>query len=173
MRNFQVRIGRRDAIDFARDPAQARCHLIFAAALGHQLHADANAEERAAALAHVLLERVDHAGDAVEPLPAIGEGADARQHHAVGSGDLIGIAGDHDRLVVPAVARGALEGFRRRMQIAGAVVDDGDAHRGPPGSGNRPMTSDGDGGPRRTGVANFGSGCAGGGCGAARLAHSA
>ena len=64
------------------------------------------------------------------------------------------IAGDHDRLVVPALARGALEGFRRRVQIAGAVIDDGDAHRWPPGSGNRPMTSDGDGGPRRTGVLN-------------------
>ena len=67
--------------------------------------------------------------------------------------DLRRIAGDHNRLIVPALARGALERLGRRMQIAGAVVDDGDAHRSRPGSGNRPMTSDGDGGPRRTGAA--------------------
>ena len=33
-------------------------------------------------------ERIDHAGNGVEPAPAIGEGADARQHHAVGARDL-------------------------------------------------------------------------------------
>ena len=65
----------------------------------------------------------------------------------------VGIAGDQDRLIVPALARGAFEGLGRRMQIAGAVVDDGDAHRPLPGSGNRPITSDGDGVPRRTGAA--------------------
>ena len=35
--------------------------------------------------------------------------------------------------------RGALERLRRRVQIAGAVIDDGNAHRDPPGSGNNPM----------------------------------
>ena len=82
-------------------------------------------------------------------MPAIGEGADARQHHAIGARDVIRIAGHYDRLIVAAVARGALERLGGRVQIAGAVVDDGDAHRLVPGSGNSPMTSDGDGGPRR------------------------
>ncbi len=52
---------------------------------------------------------------------------------------------------MPAFARGAFEGFRRRMQIAGTVVDNGHAHRGPPGSGNRPITS-GDAGTLRRAV---------------------
>ena len=56
-------------------------------ARGHQLHADANAKERAAAAAHRFLERLDHAGDAIEAAPAIGEGADAGQDDMIGGGD--------------------------------------------------------------------------------------
>src|SRR5581483_8471176 len=52
-----------------------------------------------------------------------------------------------------ALARGALESLCRGVQIAGAVIDDGDAHRLCPGSGKRPMTSRPVGGPRRTGAA--------------------
>src|SRR5262249_40817631 len=77
-----------------------------------------------------------------EPAPAIGEGADTGQHHPVGARDLIGIARHHDRLRQPFLARGALECFRRRVQITRAVIDDGDAHRGAPGCGNKPMTSE-------------------------------
>ena len=153
VRNFQRCIVRRDAIDLAGDPAEARRHLIFASALGHQLHADANAEKRLRPAAYALIQCIDHARNSVEPAPAIGKGADAGQHHAVRARDLRRIAGDHDGLIVPALARGAFEGLRRRVQIAGAVVDDGDAHRPLPGSGNRPITSDGDGVPRRTGAA--------------------
>ena len=142
VRNLQARIGRRDAVDLARDPAEPLDHLVFAAALGHQLHADADAEERPAARAHALVERVHHAADGVEAAPAIREGADAGQHHAVGAGDLVGIARHHDRLRRAHFARGALERLGRRMQIARSVVDDGDGHRDAPGSGNRPMTSD-------------------------------
>src|SRR4026207_938037 len=43
------------------------------------------------------------------------------------------------------------------MQIAGAVVDNCNTHLWPPGSGNRPMTSDCEGGPRRTGAEYFDS----------------
>ena len=81
---FKPSVVRRDAVDFAGDPAEARRHLILAAALGHQLHADADAEERTGTPQHALVQRLDHAGDVVEPAPAIGEGADARQHHAIG-----------------------------------------------------------------------------------------
>jgi len=42
---------------------------------------------------------------------------------------LLGIAGDHDLLRFFGAARRPLEGLCRRMQIARAVVDDGDAHR--------------------------------------------
>src|SRR4029078_4335351 len=59
------------------------------------------------------------------------------------------------------------------MQIAGAVVDNCNTHLWPPGSGNRPMTSDCEGGPRRTGAEYFDS--VGGieGASAARFCHSA
>src|SRR5262245_19912568 len=142
MRDLQTRIRRGHAFDLARNPTQPLRHLVFAAAFGHELHADANAEERPAAPAHAVVERLHHAADGVEPTPAIGEGAHARQHHAVGAGDLVGFARHHDRLRQPFLARGALERFRRRMQVARAVIDDGDGHRGAPGCGNKPMTSD-------------------------------
>ena len=41
---------------------------------------------------------------------------------------LVGIARHHDRLIVPALARGALERLGGRVQIARAVIDDRDAH---------------------------------------------
>ena len=47
---------------------------------------------------HLLLQRLDHAGDRVETAPAIGEGADARQHDAVGAAHRFGIGGDDDRV---------------------------------------------------------------------------
>ncbi len=46
---------------------------------------------------HVFVQRLHHAVDVVEPAPAIGEGADARQHHARCARHLVGIAGDDDR----------------------------------------------------------------------------
>ena len=64
-------------------------------------------------------------------------GSTTRSARATSSGSLVTTIG----CVVPALARGALERLGRRMQIAGAVVDDGDAHRWAPGSGNRPITS--------------------------------
>src|SRR4029079_9549393 len=58
------------------------------------------------------------------------------------------------------------------MQIAGAIVDNCNAHLCPPGSGKRPMTSDGDGAPRRTGVEYFDSVAEAEGASAARFCHS-
>src|SRR5262245_43127722 len=142
MRDLQTWIRRLNTFDLARNPAQPRRHLVFAAAFRHELHADANAEERPAAPAYAVVERLHHAADGIEPAPAIGEGADARQHHPLGAGDLLGIARHHDRLRQSFLARGTLERFRRRMQIARAVIDDGHGHRGAPGCGNKPMTSD-------------------------------
>jgi hypothetical protein len=57
---------------------------VFEPALGHELEPDADAEEGFAAHPHRLFEGFDHAGDAGEPVPAIGEGADARQKDALG-----------------------------------------------------------------------------------------
>ncbi len=105
-----------------------------------------------ALLAHRLRHRLDHAVERIEPAAAIGEGADAGQHDAVGAKHHFGIAGDHDLLRIFHAARCALERLRRRVQIAGAVIDDGNAQREAPGSGNNPMISlCGNGGGRENG----------------------
>src|SRR5262249_31599396 len=52
------------------------------------------------------------------------------------------------RLVVTGLARGPLEGFRRRMQVARAVVDDRDGHDRASGCGNSPTMSDEGGRPK-------------------------
>ncbi len=116
-------------------------HLVFAAALGQQLHADADAEERPAFLMHRFVKRLDHAVDGIEPAAAIGERADAGQHDAIGRGNDVRIVGHDDRLADAGIMRRALERFGGRMQIAGAIIDDGDGHRDAPGSGNRPTMS--------------------------------
>ncbi len=95
---------------------------------------------------------------AVEPAPAIGKGADARQHHAIGARHHGRIVGHDDRLIQPGFMRRALERFGGRVQIAGAVIDDSDAHRCAPGSGNRPTMPD-------VAALPGAAGCAGGGGG--------
>ena len=104
---------------------------MLEAARGEQLHADADAEERPAFFAHGVRQSLDHAGDGVEAALAIGEGADARQHDAVGIGDDIGIGGEEDG-GAGALAGRALQCLGRRMQVARTVVDDRDAHAAPP-----------------------------------------
>ena len=138
VRDFQLRIARHDAVDLAGDPAEPVGDLIFAAALGQKLHADADAEERPALVMHRLFQRRDHAVHAVEAAPAIGEGADARQHDAIGGGHHRRVVGHDDRLIVPAVARGPFERLGGGVQIARAVIDDGDAHRPRSGLGKQP-----------------------------------
>ncbi len=128
-------------VDLAFDPAEARRHLMLVAALGHQLHADANAEERLALFGDAVGQRIDHAGNRFEPALAIGKRADARQHDALGFRHGVRIARHRNRLVVAALARRALERLGGRVQIARTVIDDGDAHERRPGCGNRPMMS--------------------------------
>ena len=66
------------------DPVEAFGDFEFQAARGEQLHADADAEEGPALAVHGFFERGRHAGNGFEPALAIGVGADARQHDAVG-----------------------------------------------------------------------------------------
>ena len=139
--NLQVGVARGDAVDLAGNPAQSFAHPIFAAALGHQLHADADAEERPALATHRFLERLDHALDRIESAAAIRKRADAGQHDAVGPAHRVRVSGHHDRLVASGLARRTLERFRGRMQVARAVIDDRHGHGRPPGWGNRPITS--------------------------------
>ena len=128
---------------FSTSPAiQSKPSVVdmLLAARRHQLHADADAEERPRLDAHRFGHRLDHAVKRVEAAAAIGEGADAGQHDAIGAIHHLGIARSRrssaDRAML---ARGALERLGGRVQIAGAVIDDGNAHRDAPGSGNKPM----------------------------------
>ena len=73
-------------------------------------------------------ERLLEPGHRGEPAPAIGEGADAGQHDAVGVGDRVGLAVTSTSGRNPASRRGALERLRRRAQIARAVIDDRNHH---------------------------------------------
>src|ERR1700733_7460790 len=77
VRNFQILLARRYFYDVARDPVKTVGGDVLLASRGHQLHADADAEERPGLLAHGLGHRLDHAVERVEPPAAIGEGADA------------------------------------------------------------------------------------------------
>ena len=128
LRDFQRRIGRLDLLDVAGDPAEAARHGLFQPALRHQLHADADAEERPRPGDGYLLDRLGHAGHGVEPGAAVGIGADARQHDAVGGAHALGIRRQVDLGGYAGLTRGALECLGRRAQIARAVVDDRDAH---------------------------------------------
>ena len=114
---------------------------MLLAARGHQLHADADAEERPRLVAHGFGHRLDHAVERVQPLAAIGEGADAGQHHAIGAEHHFGVTRDHDLFRILHAPRRALERFCGGVQIAGAVIDDGNAQRDPPGCGNKPIIS--------------------------------
>ncbi len=91
---------------------------VLHAARRHELHADADAEERLAALDHLALQGIDHAGHAVQPGAAIGERADARQHDAVGRRHGAGIGGHHDTLVRAGLAGGAFEGLGGGAEVA-------------------------------------------------------
>jgi len=128
LRDFQRRVGRLHLLHVAGDPAESSRDRLFQASLGHQLHADADAEERTAVPDRDLLDRLDHARHRVEPGAAVGIGAHAWQHDAVGAAHPIGIGGQLDLGAHAAFARGAFERLGGRAQIARAVVDNGNPH---------------------------------------------
>ena len=74
-------------------------------------------EERPTALAHSLVHRVDHAGNAVKPAPAIRERADARQHDMVGGNHVLGPRRDVDLATQAGLARCALKAFRAECKL--------------------------------------------------------
>ena len=123
MGDFELRVFRGDLGHLAADPAQPGGILVFAAHAGHQLHADADAEEGAA----LFLDRLDHRViEAASPFQGghTGrEGAIARQDQTVGAGHDLGIRGHRD-LACVMLAGHTLEGFMRGVQVAGFVVDD-------------------------------------------------
>ena len=57
---------------------------MFQAPVGQQLHADTDAEERPALLAHRPLECVAHARHSIEAALAVGESTDTWKHDTIG-----------------------------------------------------------------------------------------
>ena len=74
-----------DRHHLAVDPAEAVDGLEFATALCHQLHADADPEERARADHDRLIQRRFETGNRGEAAPAVGKGADPGEDEAVGA----------------------------------------------------------------------------------------
>ena len=73
-------------------------------------------------------QRLDHARDVGEALAAIGEGADAGQHHPLSRPHDFGLGRDGDLERRAAFPRRALEGFGGGVEIPRTVIDDGDIH---------------------------------------------
>ncbi len=76
---------------------------------------------------HRLFERCDHAGNGLQSALAIGVGAYARQHDAVGCAHVLGLRADQDLRVCVRFAGGALKCLRGGVEISGTVIDDDDA----------------------------------------------
>ena len=85
VRDLERGVGGGEADDLAGDPAEARGVAVLAADGRQHLLADADAEEGRAAADRALLDRLEEAGDGEEAGAAVGEGADAGQHDAVGA----------------------------------------------------------------------------------------
>ena len=90
---------------------------MLLARCGHELHADADAEQRDAGI-HPLAQRGDHPGEPGETGHAVDEGADPGQHDMVRPGERRGIGGHLDPGPAGRGGGGALEGLRRRSQVS-------------------------------------------------------
>ena len=80
-------------------------------------------------LSTASLERLNHAGYAVEASPTVGERANARSTYSFSGEHVLGTRGDDDLAVRSGLARCALKRLPRRVQIARTIVNDRDAHR--------------------------------------------
>src|SRR5690606_32995179 len=94
--------------------------VAFVAGLEQHLFAHAHAQQRffAGGLQHGFAQP-----GRIQRAHAVGHGALSREHDAVGGADFVGAAGDADVVV----GGGGLQGAGDGMEIAHAVVDDGDA----------------------------------------------
>ena len=128
LRDLERGIGRCHLDDIAFYPAETLRRGLFKAARGHQLHANADPEERSALVLDDIDDRVMHAGNRIEPAAAVGIGADPRKYDPVGRGHPVCLIGQLDRHVKNSLARRAFESLGRRAQVARSVVDDRYTH---------------------------------------------
>src|SRR5215467_12223011 len=71
MGDFESRITGVDAANLPADPAHSVGDCIFAAALSHELHADADTQKRPAVPADRLIQSFHHAGHGIKTAPTI------------------------------------------------------------------------------------------------------
>src|SRR3546814_14967599 len=83
MGNLQPLVGGLKTHDIAADPAKALVDPMFLPAVGHKLHADANAEERPALADPGLLKRVFHARKRAQRRRPLAERAPTGKDYAV------------------------------------------------------------------------------------------
>ena len=94
-------------------------HAVLVSLAREQLQADTDAEQRLAAMAHLLVERFDKSRGA-KPRGALAEGPDAWEHDALRLAQILRMRRDDD------VAADELQRVPHRMEVAGAVIDDRD-----------------------------------------------
>ena len=130
MRHLQRRVGGHQRHDLTRNPAEALIGAVLEPAAGHQLHADADAEERARAGDRHLFQRLAQIGDFCHTGQHRRERALAGQRHAVGAAHRLRIVGDGDGDIAPAIGGRALESLGRGAEIARPGIDDNDGFHG-------------------------------------------
>ena len=131
MRNLERRIGWLDLDRVAGDPAEPVARHLLQPALGHQLAADADAEERLAAA---------RSPPRSAPPPCRGRrraragNRRRRRRPAARCAPPLATASASEvtTIRVAGLARRALERLGGGVEIAGAVIDDGDGHRASP-----------------------------------------
>ena len=122
---------RRHSSNVATHPAEALGHFVLQATRRHQLHTDANAQERLADLGF-MQNRLLQSRHRPQPAGAIGERALARQHNPVSRRHRGRIGGDGDVRRQPQAGSRQLKRPCRRGQVAAAVIDHDDFHTGNP-----------------------------------------
>ena len=112
--------------DVACDPAKAACDFMLKAALGYQLHADANSKKRPSLADDGFREGLNQAVAAFKTTSAVGESPNTRQHNSVGRRHHFGVRSHHDGSCVIRFLTRTFERFLRRMEVSGPVIDDCD-----------------------------------------------
>src|SRR5258707_5807616 len=105
MGDLESRIIGVDAANLPADPAHSIGYRILAAALRHELHADADTEKRPAVPADRLIQSFHHASHRIKAAPTIRKSPNPRQYDAIGLAHRRGIARYRNRLRRTALAR--------------------------------------------------------------------
>ena len=118
VRNLQAGVGRLKAHHVAANPVQPLVLAVLQTARGQQLHANADAKERAGLLVGGGRQRVHKAGDGMQRRRALAISAHARQHDAIGAGNVFRLAGNLHLRIQAQITRRPLERLGGGAQVA-------------------------------------------------------